>query len=179
MVCRIFRKAHGRSCSQKRLLWRGITLLSGAQTDLAYREINTLPQSTRFQRLPLTIRFPPAAPRRYSRASFIPPESCRGFPTDDVGQFWRTETGQFWSAPKRNSSDPGESVVEHCVHCPTVSHRNLTQRIASVRLAPERTSIRPEKQARNRQKTEYRRATIGLYPGIRSQNRSIHAKTYS
>ena len=100
MVCRIFRKAHGRSCSQKRLLWRGITLLSGAQTDLAYREINTLPQSTRFQRLPLTIRFPPAAPRRYSRASFIPPESCRGFPTDDVGQFWRTETGRFWSAPK-------------------------------------------------------------------------------
>ena len=57
-------------------------------------------KGTRFQRLPPTIRFPPAAPWRHSGAPFFPPESCQGFPTDALGQFWRTETGQFWSAPK-------------------------------------------------------------------------------
>ena len=131
MVCRIFRKAHGRSCSQKRLLWRGITLLSGAQTDLAYREINTLPQSTRFQRLPLTIRFPPAAPRRYSAASFFPPESCRGFPTDDVGQFWRTETGRFWSAPKSQGLPARNDRIRSCL--PRLRQRRLARPVHPVR----------------------------------------------
>lgn len=145
MVCRIFRKAHGRSCSQKRLLWRGITLLSGAQTDLAYREINTLPQSTRFQRLPQTIRFPPAAPRRYSRASFIPPESCRGFPTDDVGQFWRTETGRFWSAPKRQDTPlevnrPRDPAMRHG----SPARPGQTKPLQPPRLRDAETALRPE-----------------------------------
>ena len=54
------------SCSQKLLPWRGIELLSGAQPDLAYREINTLPQR---HKVPAASHRGYTFPRRHRRAT--------------------------------------------------------------------------------------------------------------
>ena len=79
--------AHGRSCSQKLLPWRGITLLSGAQTALAYGEINTLPQRPEVRvQSPEGSLYPRSAV--VALAGVIHPASTPQSLQADPGQFW-------------------------------------------------------------------------------------------